>query len=95
MVFTNIPNPITDVHTTTFMVKGPMAALVEAIMVQIFDLSGRLVYESGEIRGKSLGWHTENDYGEILANGVYLYKLYALIDGEWIESETKKLAILR
>ena len=95
LVFTNIPNPITDVHTTTFMVKGRMAALVETIKVQIFDLSGRLVYSSGEIAGTSVDWHTDNDYGEHLANGAYLWKMYALIDGQWIESETKKLAILR
>ena len=93
--FTNIPNPITDVHTSTFMVTGPTSALVEAIKVQIFDLSGRLVYESGEIPGTSLDWHTDNDYGECLANGVYLYKIYALIDGGWVESDVRKLAILR
>ena len=95
LVFTNIPNPITDVHTTTFAVKGAMAVFVEAIKVEIFDLSGRLVYESGEIPGTSLDWHTENQVGEILANGVYLYRMYAKIGGEWIESKTKKLAILR
>ena len=95
LVFTNIPNPITDVHTTTFVVTGPMSGLVEAIKVQIFDLSGRLVYESGEIPGTGLDWHTDNDYGECLANGVYLYRMYAKIGGEWIESKTKKLAILR
>jgi hypothetical protein len=92
---TCIPNPITDVHTTTFVVTGPMSGLVKAIKVQIFDLSGRLVYESGEIPGTSLDWHTENQVGETLANGVYLYRMYALIGGEWIESKTKKLAILR
>ena len=92
--FSNYPNPITDVHTTTFAVKGAGAASVEALKVQIFDLSGRLVYEQEE-EGTSLDWHTENDYGEVLANGVYLYKLYARINGEWVASEVKKLAILR
>jgi hypothetical protein len=91
----NIPNPITDVNTTTFAVKGVLAMLVEAIKVQIFDLSGRLVYESGEVAGTSLDWRTDNDYGEYLANGVYLYRMYALINDEWIVSETKKLVILR
>jgi hypothetical protein len=93
--FGNTPNPITDVHTTTFEVKGLMAALVEAIKVQIFDLSGRLVYESEEVPGTRLDWHTDNDYGEYLSNGVYLYKLYALINDQWVISETKKLVILR
>jgi hypothetical protein len=92
--FINIPNPITDVHTTTFMVKGVMMALVEAIKVQIFDLSGRLVYEEEEA-GTSMDWHTENNYGETLANGVYLYRMYALIGEDWVESEVKKLVILR
>ena len=92
--FGHHPNPVTEVNTATFTISGSMSALVKAIKVQIFDLSGRLVYEQEE-SGASLDWHTENDYGEHLANGVYLYKIYALIDGEWIESETKKLVILR
>jgi len=52
------------------------------------------VYEEEEA-GTSMEWHTENDYGEILANGVYLWKMYALINGKWFESEVKKLVILR
>jgi hypothetical protein len=92
--FTNIPNPITDVHTTTFVVTGPMAVFVEAIKVQIFDLSGRLVYEE-EKTGTNMEWHTENQVGETLANGVYLYRMYAKIGCKWIESKTKKLVILR
>ena len=92
--FSNSPNPIVDVHTTTFEVKGAMAGLVEAIKVQIFDLAGQLVYED-ERPGASLDWHTESNYGEYLANGIYLYKLFAFVDGKWIVSDTKKLAILR
>jgi len=92
--FTNYPNPVRDVHTTTFAVKGAMAVFVEAIKVQIFDLSGRMVYEE-EMAGKSFDWHTDNDYGELLANGVYLYKLYALVEGKWVVSDVRKLAILR
>ena len=94
LVFTNEPNPVTDVHTTTFMVKGALSALVEQIKVRIFDLSGRLVYE-GQQSGTKLDWHTDNGWGEYLSNGVYLYKLYALVDGEWVVSEVKKLAIFR
>jgi parallel beta-helix repeat protein len=95
LVFTNEPNPVTDVHTTTFMVKGAMAAFVEAIKVEIYDLPGRLVYASEEIPATSLDWHTVNDHQEYLANGVYLYKLYAKVDGQWVVSELKKLAVIR
>ena len=91
----NYPNPVRDVHTTTFAVKGAMAAFVDAVKVEIYDLSGRLVYASGEMPGTSLDWHTDNDYGEHLANGVYLYKLYALVEGNWVVSDVRKLAILR
>ena len=94
-MFTNDPNPITDVHTTTFMVKGAMASLVESVKVQIFDLSGRLVYGSEEVSGTSLDWHTDNDDGEYLSNGVYLYKMYASLGGKWIVSQTKTLVVLR
>jgi hypothetical protein len=88
-----IPNPVRDVHTVTFQVRGALVPLVETIKVQIFDLAGRLVYEKQEA-GTSLDWHTDNSYGEYLVNGVYLYKLYALIEGKWVVSEVKKLAIL-
>ena len=92
--FGNSPNPIRDVHTTTFFVKGGARDYVDAIRVEIFDQTGRMVYTHTE-EGTSFDWHTDNDYGEYLANGVYLYKLYARVDGTWIISQTKKLAIVR
>ena len=88
--FVNYPNPVTDVHTTTFTVKGAAAAFVEAIKVEVFDLSGLLVYEKEE-PGTSLDWHTTSNDGEHLANGTYLYKMYALIDATWVRSRVKKL----
>jgi len=89
-----VPNPVRDVHTMTFQVRGALVPLVESIKVEIFDTAGRLVYEKQEA-GASLDWHTDDSYGEYLANGVYLYKLYALVEGKWVVSEVKKLAILR
>jgi parallel beta-helix repeat protein len=92
--FTNEPNPVTDVHTTTFTVKGAMATLVGAIRVEIYDLSGRLLYEE-EVPSTSLDWHTNNQNGEYLANGTYLYKIYALVSNKWVVSQTKTLVVLR
>ena len=88
------PNPVTDVHTTTFRVVGPMAGLVEEIVVKIFDLSGRLVWE-GSAAGAELEWHTESLTGEYLANGVYLYQVQVRVLGEWLATGLNKVAIYR
>ena len=95
LTFGNSPNPVTDVHTTIFAVKGAGAALVSAVKVEIYDLAGTLVYESGEVAGTSLAWHTNNDYGQYLANGVYQYKMYAKVQGQWVVSVVKPVVILR
>jgi len=90
----NEPNPVQDVHTTTFKVVGPAAAYVEAMRVKIFDASGRLVYEA-EAEGPELEWHTQDLTGAYLANGVYLYRVEVKVAGNWIITEVKKLAIYR
>jgi hypothetical protein len=87
----NVPNPVTDVHTTTFVVRGVEA---ERIKVEIYDLAGRLVWV-GEASGNELEWHTDDLTGVYLANGVYLYKVYVKVGGEWIISQVQKLVILR
>lgn len=87
----NVPNPVTDVHTTTFVVRGVEA---EQIKVEIYDLTGRLVWQ-GEAAGNEVEWHTDDLTGAYLANGVYLYKVYVKVGGEWIVSKVQKLVILR
>jgi len=87
----NIPNPVRDVHTTTFVVRGVEA---ERIRVEVYDLTGKLVWK-GEGLGNELTWHTEDLTGLPLANGVYLYKVYVKVGEAWIVSDTRKLVILR
>lgn len=87
----NYPNPVRDVHTTTFAVRGVDA---EAMRVEIYDLAGRLVYKA-EAPGNELVWHTQDLTGLPLANGVYLYKVYVKVGGAWIATEIQKLVILR
>ncbi|MCX7844949.1 MAG: T9SS type A sorting domain-containing protein, partial [Candidatus Bipolaricaulota bacterium] len=87
----NTPNPVRDVHTTTFTVLGAEA---EALRVEVYDLTGRLVWKS-ETLGNELVWHTEDLTGLPLANGVYVYIAYVKVDGEWIKMEPQKLVILR
>jgi VCBS repeat-containing protein len=87
----NYPNPVKDVHTTTFVVEGVDA---ELIRVEIYDLTGKLVWQ-GEGSGNELTWHTEDLTGLPLANGVYLYKVFVKVGETWIASDVRKLVILR
>jgi hypothetical protein len=88
----NSPNPIRDVHTTTFTVKG---VGIESIRVQIFDLAGRLAFDSGW-QANDYAWHVQSDTGETLANGIYLYIVTVRgPNGETVVTETRKLAVYR
>ncbi|MCX6094884.1 MAG: chitobiase/beta-hexosaminidase C-terminal domain-containing protein [Candidatus Bipolaricaulota bacterium] len=87
-----LPNPVRDVHTCSFYVQG---GEVEATRVCVYDLAGSLVFE-GEEPGDEIEWHTDNYLGEYLANGVYLYRVWALIESEWILVEKAgRVVILR
>jgi len=88
------PNPIRDVDTATFQVMGTLAAQVEEIRVQIYDLSGRLVWEDAA-PGSELDWHTDSLSGDYLANGIYLYRVQVRIGDSWINQDLGKIAVLR
>jgi len=88
------PNPIRDIHTATFQVMGASADRVQEIRVQVFDVSGRLVWED-IASGSRLDWHTDNLSGDYLANGIYLYRVQARIEGDWIRQGIGKIAVLR
>ena len=92
LTFGHFPNPVVD--TTTFVVTGATADRVEALKVRIFSLDGRLVYQREEA-GASILWQPVDNDGEILANGVYLYRLYAQVGDDWVTSDLKILTILR
>lgn len=64
--------------------------------VKVFDLSGRCIYDSGEVVGDTIQWNETNSSKKSLSNGVYLYKLI-VGDGKGVqaESEIRKLIILR
>ena len=91
VAFLCIPNPVRDVHTATFMVRGVEA---ERIRVEVYDLAGKLVWQ-GEALGAELTWHTEDLTGLPLANGVYLYKVYVKVGEGWLASPVQKVVILR
>lgn len=66
----NTPNPVYEVHTTTFTVR---AVGVEAIRVEIHDFDQNIVFEEG-LDGNEIDYYTTDKYGEYLADGIYLYR---------------------
>ena len=73
------PNPVDDIHTTTFSVKGTLP--VDQIRVRIYNFSGNEVFDSGW-GPNDLDWHLENSGGGVLANGVYYYRIEVLFVGQ-------------
>jgi len=88
------PNPVRDVHTAYFRVLGPMAAHVAETKVEIYDLTGTLVWEES-VYGTEAAWHTNSLSGEYMANGVYIYRVMVRVDGQWVLGELDKLMVLR
>ena len=68
---------------------------VASLQVQIFDLSGNLLWDSGVVSGAMVDWDRRDEWGERLAYGTYLY----LVQG-WDSTgalklkKTGKLALL-
>jgi len=86
------PNPVRE-PPAVFRVEGKGVA---SIAVDIYDLSGRRVFRSGWQEGNTFEWQLQNDEGEYLANGCYLYiVMVRSTNGEEWRSECMKLFIMR
>lgn len=88
----NYPNPFTTQTHFVFTLTG--AVIPDNIEIKIYNIRGTLVKQ---IRKEELGdihigvnktqytWNGTDQYGDKLANGVYLYKVYMDINDEDIE----------
>jgi len=90
----NTPNPIRSEHTTVFKVQGAGVEQVDEIRVDIYDQRGQRVFTQ-RVAAKELVWHTVNDAGELLANGVYLYQVWVRIGEGWYPMGIQRLAVVR
>jgi hypothetical protein len=88
----NYPNPFSTSTRFVFTLTG--SEVPEDIIIQIMTVSGRVVREItedqlGTIRiGRNIteyAWDGRDEFGDPLANGVYLYQVKARINGEDIE----------
>ncbi len=89
----NYPNPFTSSTRFVFLLTGTQVP--EFMKVQIMTPTGKVVREItqaelGEIRiGKNVTdfvWDGTDSYGNQLANGVYLYRVIARVNGQDLEN---------
>ncbi len=85
----NYPNPFSTSTQFVFTLTGEQVP--DEFKIQIMTISGRVVREImgdefGSIRiGRNISdfrWDGRDEYGDRLANGVYLYRVIAKINGE-------------
>ena len=88
----NYPNPFTTSTRFVFTVTGKEPP--SYMKIQIMTVTGRVVrevpmHELGPIRvGRNItefAWDGTDEFGDRLARGVYLYRVYAKLHGEDIE----------
>ena len=91
---TNYPNPV--VNNTTIVYRLTVAAEVN---IKFFTISGELVRTMTGISGVAgrnyQYWDSNNESGNPLSSGIYIYKITASKDGEDDQFVFGKLAIMR
>ncbi len=88
----NYPNPFSTSTRFVFTLTG--SETPDDIIIQIMTVSGKVVREitESELGPLSIGrnitdfaWDGTDEFGDPLANGVYLYRVKAKINGEDIK----------
>lgn len=92
----NYPNPFENgTHFTFFVTQIP-----DEVIIKIYTISGRMIKElkvpqsSLTINFNKVYWDGKDEDGDLLANGVYLYKII-MKKGTKTQTNIQKLAILK
>ena len=91
----NYPNPFAE--STNFVFN--LTQIPDEFKIRIFSIAGRLIREIKQISTLHAGFNKiyfngRDEDGDVLANGVYLYKIITK-KGEEIVTATNKMAIVR
>jgi len=90
--FLNYPNPFSTSTRFVFTLTGD--ELPDDILIQVMNINGRIVREitEGELGALRIGrnitdfaWDGKDQFGDQLANGVYLYRVQAKINGQSVK----------
>lgn len=94
----NFPNPFSSETAFTFHLTG--AQPPEEVILRIYTVAGRLIYERTFLPGQvhvgfnRIVWDGRDQNGDAVANGVYFYKVTAVGGGERVEV-VEKVARMR
>ena len=87
--FLNYPNPFSTSTRFVFTVTGD--ELPDDILIQVMNINGKVVREitEGELGPIHVGrnitdfaWDGKDQFGDQLANGIYLYRVQARLNGQ-------------
>lgn len=85
--------------STTFIISHNFAGADVDLVLDVFDMSGRLLWHhssSGTSTGNTytVDWNLTTDDGQRLQTGVYLYRVRLSADGSSQASKAKKLVVI-
>jgi hypothetical protein len=90
----NYPNPFNTITYFTFY----LTQIPSEVRIKIYTVAGRLIKEiqipSFKMNFNTFSWDGKDEDGDLIANGVYLYKVIMKHNGK-SESVTQKLAVVR
>ncbi len=88
-LYQNYPNPFNPITNIYFDIPT-----ISSVNISIYDMTGRLVkilVDQKQAPGlRSVIWNGQNDQGNLVSAGVYLYQIHA---GEFVQ--TKKMVLLK
>ncbi len=94
----NYPNPFSDRTQFTFQLMSPGG--MADVTIGVYTVTGRKIYEIRDIAQQGFnklprdGWDGRDWDGDLIANGVYLYKV-TVDDGSKTLEKIEKLAVVR
>ncbi len=95
----NYPNPFTTYTEFWFEHNQPCCGL--DVQIQIFTISGKLIktitatVETNGFRADPIPWDGNDDFGDQIGKGVYIYKLKVKNNKGLYADKTEKLVILK
>jgi flagellar hook assembly protein FlgD len=88
----NYPNPFTSSTAFVFTITGQQ--IPQQLKIEILTITGKIVREitKAELGSLRIGrnitefkWDGTDQFGQPLANGIYLYRVVARLDGQEME----------